>query len=589
MSEGGGDDHQRAHASGQAQIFQAGRDVFYFGTMVTPSHSAAEAKPGASWGVDRQAWAAARLHRLRRIPRRLSAQLVALLTVCASSGATPSDYTGPPEAGNSVSTSAAEYAAVRDTRSRYEILAAAATWMEAPVAYSRNPALELGGYRRDSAGYTSMAWGLPPPGLTVAALASVAHPITKHELRPGDVLLRRDRPGQPGHAVIFERWNDDSKSSYVAFEQPDHGTGRTTRRVIAYPYGENASAGYRPYTYRNSVDGPLAQSQPAHHGVAAFSLSDGRFGYLSTTGGHLVVTRQGVPSAPWMSDVHSLGVTATGTPAVLLDQQNQLSVIVRTDGAGLVRVALDDHGDRLSKIIEIETRAKSLSDPVTAFDSTGRHNYVVRAEGGALRHGSENNPGGEQWSAWEMTTTVAGEPATAMNAWHMQHYLARTEHGKLVHGWLTPTDGWHRTILPVDVTGDPVLILDSRGALHFLVRSSHHTLMHGWQTLTGTGPWATEILPPQIAGDPAAVLSHDGSLTYFARTDDDALIWGKQASTGEWSPPTTLIHSGVTGNPAALRGADGRLAYFVPTSTAQLLYGTQNTAGSVEWHPPVPV
>jgi hypothetical protein len=119
------------------------------------------------------------------------------------------------------------------------VLARAATWLTAwrggPVPYlsSGDPTTWLDGYRRDCSGYASMALGLPGPGLDAAALAARSAPIPKFDLRAGDLLINPS-PGSAGHVVIFDRWSDNTMTSYVGYEQS--GDGGTRHRTIPYPY-----------------------------------------------------------------------------------------------------------------------------------------------------------------------------------------------------------------------------------------------------------------------------------------------------------------------------------------------------------------
>jgi hypothetical protein len=137
---------------------------------------------------------------------------------------------------------------------RTQILARAGSWLRPPVPYSQTAffANEHGCYRTDCSGYVSMAWGLPgwPPnrhgGLDTPGLAEVSHPIGKHDLTAGDVLLRTDGTNQSRHVAIFAAWVDGTRGAYWGFEQ----AGRTGAacRVIAYPHDDDTGP-YRPHRY----------------------------------------------------------------------------------------------------------------------------------------------------------------------------------------------------------------------------------------------------------------------------------------------------------------------------------------------------
>jgi cell wall-associated NlpC family hydrolase len=148
----------------------------------------------------------------------------------------PTASDGPP------ATSSSSADAPIDCPGDGSVLARAATWLTAwagdPVPYlsSADPATWLNGYRRDCSGYASMALDLAGPGLTTAELAARSTPITQSELHPGDLLIN-PAPDSAGHVVIFDRWTDDTMTSYLGYEQS--GDGGTHHRVIPYPYFAN--------------------------------------------------------------------------------------------------------------------------------------------------------------------------------------------------------------------------------------------------------------------------------------------------------------------------------------------------------------
>ncbi|WP_328479079.1 NlpC/P60 family protein [Actinoplanes sp. NBC_00393] len=108
-------------------------------------------------------------------------------------------------------------------------------WSGGPVPYlsSGNPADWFRGYRRDCSGYVSMALGLAGPGLNTSGLAAHSTVIDKMQLRPGDLLINT-APNLRGHVVLFERWSDQSMTSYYGFEQT--GGSGTLHHLIPYPY-----------------------------------------------------------------------------------------------------------------------------------------------------------------------------------------------------------------------------------------------------------------------------------------------------------------------------------------------------------------
>ncbi|MYS79552.1 hypothetical protein [Embleya scabrispora] len=122
-----------------------------------------------------------------------------------------------------------------------EIVARAKRWADLRLRYSMSGLHD--GYRTDCSGLVSMAWGLPPPGLTTVTLPEVSHRIAEDDLRPGDILLNT-APGAAGHTLIFAGWADAAHTSYHAYEESaskgaHHGT-------VPYPYWPGHGT-FRPY------------------------------------------------------------------------------------------------------------------------------------------------------------------------------------------------------------------------------------------------------------------------------------------------------------------------------------------------------
>ncbi|OIV38665.1 hypothetical protein BIV57_04560 [Mangrovactinospora gilvigrisea] len=122
---------------------------------------------------------------------------------------------------------------------RAAILERAARWAAQRVPYTMYG--YHGGWRADCSGFVSMAWQLHT-SMTTVTLPEVAHRVLKAQLRPGDVLLNK-APGRHGHVVLFERWTDESHTSYLAYEQ---SPGGTKHRVVPYPYFPGHGA-FEPY------------------------------------------------------------------------------------------------------------------------------------------------------------------------------------------------------------------------------------------------------------------------------------------------------------------------------------------------------
>jgi len=122
------------------------------------------------------------------------------------------------------------------------MISRAQVWVNNRVPYNQGATYQ--GYREDCSGYVSMAWELSKPGYVTSTLPQVSHPISKSQLKPGDIILNRAE-----HVVLFGGWADASHSHYVAYEETRPGEG-TVRRVTPYPYWYQTSS-FLPYRYNN--------------------------------------------------------------------------------------------------------------------------------------------------------------------------------------------------------------------------------------------------------------------------------------------------------------------------------------------------
>jgi hypothetical protein len=148
----------------------------------------------------------------------------------------------------------------------------AETWMHPPIRYSNNAGSAPGGYRADCSGFVSMAWTIPPPGLTTATLGGVSHVIGKEELTMGDVMLWHNTSGGMGHVVLFERWADAAHTAYWAYEQAGSPYNGTAHRIVRYPY-DNGGGPYIPHRYnpiRDAVGGAILARYNALGGSGGF-------------------------------------------------------------------------------------------------------------------------------------------------------------------------------------------------------------------------------------------------------------------------------------------------------------------------------
>ncbi|RKT54808.1 C40 family peptidase [Saccharothrix australiensis] len=168
----------------------------------------------------------------------------------AQAGAEPRTYGGQGPAPSAEQVRATVAAAEPITRA--EVVERARSWLNPPVPYDMKGYKD--GWRTDCSGYVSMAWKLDS-SLNTETLPDVSHRIEKDDLRAGDVLMigGPNTGGVYGHATIFERWTDETRTRYWAFEQTEP---QTVHREIPYPYFDNDTR-YLPYRYNLIVDGPV--------------------------------------------------------------------------------------------------------------------------------------------------------------------------------------------------------------------------------------------------------------------------------------------------------------------------------------------
>ncbi|WP_418059729.1 hypothetical protein [Pimelobacter simplex] len=109
------------------------------------------------------------------------------------------------------------------------VLTKAKRWVDRQVSYNQAGYFE--GYRQDCSGFVSMAWGLSRSE-TTPTLPNVAKKITIADLRPGDVMLNT-AAGNDGHVVIFVKWTDARRKTFVAYEEnAGYGRAVTTTLVL---------------------------------------------------------------------------------------------------------------------------------------------------------------------------------------------------------------------------------------------------------------------------------------------------------------------------------------------------------------------
>jgi len=180
---------------------------------------------------------------------------------------------------------------------REDVLARGEVWVDKHVPYSQSrwatvagnlvpdgPTESMLGYRTDCSGFVSMTLALErsdgsPLSLDSATLPYRCTPIAgtlaekKAQLKPGDLILRPKSSKAYGHVVVFVRWVDSTKKSYVAYHESSSKGGAVAAEIpvtsTSWFYGES---GFKPYRYNKIQDlklrrsrtwfGPLAPTTP---------------------------------------------------------------------------------------------------------------------------------------------------------------------------------------------------------------------------------------------------------------------------------------------------------------------------------------
>jgi putative cell wall-binding protein len=145
-------------------------------------------------------------------------------------------------------------------------------WVDAKVPYSQSRYATVDGkliaqedtqasskgYRTDCSGFASLCYDLrrldgTPLSLDTASLPLRMDMITKDALLPGDLILRPKNPaaGISGHAVVFVRWTDATRTKYVGMHQSSSAKG-AVEAVITYPFFNDK--GFEPYRFKAIED-----------------------------------------------------------------------------------------------------------------------------------------------------------------------------------------------------------------------------------------------------------------------------------------------------------------------------------------------
>ncbi|MEU0738892.1 NlpC/P60 family protein, partial [Streptomyces sp. NPDC006134] len=154
---------------------------------------------------------------------------------------------------------------------RSEVIQRAKSWVGIGLDYSWTGSHD--GYRTDCSGYVSMAWRLSSSLTTdTFAGAGVTTSISKADLKPGDALLN-DASGANGHVVLFGKWVDSARTSYMGYEFTGSGVHY---REIPYPYYSGYGT-FVPVRNKSVEDDVTAPADPGMTDLTAGDFNgDGR-------------------------------------------------------------------------------------------------------------------------------------------------------------------------------------------------------------------------------------------------------------------------------------------------------------------------
>jgi hypothetical protein len=258
---------------------------------------------------------------------------------------------------------------------RSEVLRRAKSWADVPVSYSMYRYRD--GYRTDCSGFVSMTWRLGS-SRTTGTFGPVTHQITKNELKGGDVL-RWDNTGPGvGHIVLFEKWANDARTSYWAYEQtPAH----TKHRIVPYPYFSGRGGPYVPLRYDKIVDDLWPNNDRDVNG-------DGRSDALArTSAGALHYYRgrgNGLFHPP--AQTYSSGWSQyDGLLTADVDGDARSDVLARTDKGAVYYYRGKGNGTFNSRVRKYSTAFEKYDQVVAAdVNANGQADMLTRDRKGAL-------------------------------------------------------------------------------------------------------------------------------------------------------------------------------------------------------------
>jgi hypothetical protein len=183
----------------------------------------------------------------------------------------------------------------------------------------------------------------------------------------------------------------------------------------------------------------------------------------------------------WSGWEHDYGVAMRGVPAVAVNQDSRLEVMITAADGSVYHAWQDNPG---SDFGALEAMAGSHgAGQVGIGYSSGAIELWARAGDGSIAHAGEDGDW-PNWSPWDGTQLLIGSTAGSYHDTNGQPVLCATRSDG--HVVLRALDGgnwggWND--LGGDAAGTPSLVANTDGRLETFVRGSNGMLQHRWQ------PW----------------------------------------------------------------------------------------------------
>ncbi|MDG6104124.1 hypothetical protein Daura_12205 [Dactylosporangium aurantiacum] len=407
------------------------------------------------------------------------------------------------------------------TITRSEVMSRVRDWYgrrdDADMTYSStDTAKDVDGdhrYRTDCSGYVAMAWHSDKQPSTYELQDSTdsrAVPISKSQLQPGDILV--DNVGDEHHAVIFQGWNDVSKTSFQYYSfgstpivhYTDGGFGADDRIS-----GKLASH-YNAYRYERIADATpgVGAVQIGTTTRVFFRGADGALWQYYLEGGH------------WTSQ--KIGGQIIGNPSAVYDpNENLIRVFVQGTDRALWQFYWNGSSWQQQRI------GGSLSSGTGAVVKGNVVRVFYRGGDGSLW---QHYLSGGSWASQRIGGLMLDNPAVVDDAAYLRVLFQGTDGAMWQYYW----DGgsWRQQRIGGEFTsGFGVLWLG--GVVRVFARGAGHGSLYQYYLADGT--WTLQSLGGEITSNAGATF--DGYLLrVFARGADGALwqnVW--DGSTWNWS------------------------------------------------------